>query len=133
MLMIIIINQLVSARIAKPLQRLNESVKEWEAGNLNPTIYVGGSLEVEHLGKTLRSTVEQINQLMHDILYEQEEKRKSELDALHHRSIHTFCIIHWILCMDDRGRTLRGCGLYDHAACESVPYQSKPRKNDHQR
>ena len=28
MLMIIIINQLVSARIAKPLQRLNESVKE---------------------------------------------------------------------------------------------------------
>ena len=82
MLMIIIINQLVSARIAKPLQRLNESVKEWEAGNLNPTIYVGGSLEVEHLGKTLRSTVEQINQLMHDILYEQEEKRKSELDAL---------------------------------------------------
>ena len=40
MLMIIIINQLVSARIAKPLQRLNESVKEWEAGNLNPTIYV---------------------------------------------------------------------------------------------
>ena len=82
MLMIIIINQLVSARIAKPLQRLNESVKEWEAGNLNPTIYVGGSLEVEHLGKTLRSTVEQISQLMHDILYEQEEKRKSELDAL---------------------------------------------------
>ena len=78
MLMIIIINQLVSARIAKPLQRLNESVKEWEAGNLNPTIYVGGSLEVEHLGKTLRSTVEQINQLMHDILYEQEEKRKIE-------------------------------------------------------
>ena len=76
MLMIIIINQLVSARIAKPLQRLNESVKEWEAGNLNPTIYVGGSLEVEHLGKTLRSTVEQINQLMHDILYEQEEKYK---------------------------------------------------------
>ena len=35
-------------------------------------------MEVEHLGKTLRSTVEQINQLMHDILYEQEEKRKSE-------------------------------------------------------
>lgn len=97
MLMIIIINQLVSARIAKPLQRLNESVKEWEAGNLNPTIYVGGSLEVEHLGKTLRSTVEQINQLMHDILYEQEEKEKVNWMHCSHRSIHTFCIIHWIL------------------------------------
>ncbi len=81
-LAIIILNQLVSARIAKPLKRLNESVKEWEAGNLNPDIYIGGSQEVEHLGKTLRSTVEQIRQLMHDILYEQEEKRKSELDAL---------------------------------------------------
>lgn len=82
MMMIIVLNQLVSARIAHPLQRLNESVKEWEAGNLNPDIYVGGSLEVEHLGKTLRSTVEQIRELMNDILMEQEEKRKSELDAL---------------------------------------------------
>lgn len=82
MLTIIFVNQLVSARIAQPLQRLNNSVKEWEAGNMNPQIYVGGSLEVEHLGKTLRSTVEQIQQLMKDILVEQEEKRKSELDAL---------------------------------------------------
>lgn len=82
MMMIIVLNQLVSARIAKPLQRLNDSVKDWEAGNMNPDIYVGGSLEVEHLGKTLRSTVEQIQELMHDIVVEQEEKRKSELDAL---------------------------------------------------
>lgn len=82
MMMIIVLNQLVSARIAKPLQRLNDSVKDWEAGNMNPDIYVGGSLEVEHLGKTLRSTVEQIRELMHDIVVEQEEKRKSELDAL---------------------------------------------------
>lgn len=82
MLMIIVVNQLVSARIAKPLQRLNESVKDWESGNMNPDIYVGGSLEVKHLGKTLRSTVAQIRELMHDILVEQEEKRKSELDAL---------------------------------------------------
>ena len=82
MLMIILLNQFVSANIAKPLKRLNDSVKDWEAGNMNPDIYVGGSLEVEHLGKTLRSTVAQIQELMHDILVEQEEKRKSELDAL---------------------------------------------------
>lgn len=78
----VILNQLVSARIAKPLNKLNASVKEWEAGNLEPDIYVGGSTEVMHLGKTLRSTVEQIRQLMRDIVVEQEEKRKSELDAL---------------------------------------------------
>ncbi|MCM1143563.1 MAG: sensor histidine kinase [Blautia sp.] len=82
MLMIIILNQLVSARIAKPLQQLNESVKEWEAGNMNPEIYMGSSLEVEHLGRTLRQTLEQSRQLMSDIVIEQEEKRKSELDAL---------------------------------------------------
>lgn len=82
MLMVLIINQLVSARIAKPLQRLNQTVADWEAGNLKPEIYVGGSLEVEHLGKTLRSTVQQLTQLMDDIVVEQEEKRKSELDAL---------------------------------------------------
>ncbi|MCH5254176.1 MAG: sensor histidine kinase [Lachnospiraceae bacterium] len=82
MLMMIILNQSVSARIAKPLQKLNESVREWEAGNMNPDIYMGSSLEVEHLGRTLRSTFEQSRQLMRDIVVEQEEKRKSELDAL---------------------------------------------------
>lgn len=79
---VIILNQLVSAQIAKPLKKLNDSIKEWESGNMEPDIYVGGSMEVEHLGKTLRSTVEQIQQLMQDIVVEQEEKRKSELDAL---------------------------------------------------
>lgn len=78
----IILNQLVSANIVKPLQKLNDSVKEWESGNMNPNIYVGGTMEVEHLGKTLRSTVEQLKQLMQDMVVEQEEKRKSELDAL---------------------------------------------------
>lgn len=82
MLMTIILNQLISARIAKPLQRLNESVKELETGNMNPDIYLGGSLEVEHLGRTLQSTVAQLRQLMSDIVVEQEEKRKSEMDAL---------------------------------------------------
>ena len=81
-LAVVILNQMVSARISKPLRRLNDSVKEWEAGNMNPDIYIGGSMEVEQLGKTLRSTVAQIRQLMDDIVVEQEEKRKSELDAL---------------------------------------------------
>lgn len=82
MLAVILLNQLVSASIAMPLKKLNNSVKEWETGNMNLSIYIGGSMEVEHLGCTLRSTVEQIRQLMQDIVVEQEEKRKSELDAL---------------------------------------------------
>lgn len=82
MLMIIFLNQMVSSSIAKPLEKLNDSVKEWEAGNMQPDIYIGGFTEVEHLGRTLKSTVEQIRRLMDDVLLEQEEKRKSELDAL---------------------------------------------------
>ena len=82
MLLIIFVNQMVSSSVASPLEKLNESVKEWEAGNMNPDIYIGGFTEVEHLGRTLKSTVEQIRKLMDDVLLEQEEKRKSELDAL---------------------------------------------------
>lgn len=82
LLTVVVINQLASAQIAKPLQKLNDSVKEWETGNLNSDIYVGGPVEVEHLGRALRATVAQIKQMMQDILVEQEEKRKSELDAL---------------------------------------------------
>mgnify|MGYP003266176673 FL=1 len=67
MLAVILLNQLVSASIAMPLKKLNNSVKEWETGNMNPSIYIGGSMEVEHLGCTLRSTVEQIRQLMQDL------------------------------------------------------------------
>lgn len=81
-LTIILLDHLVSARIAMPLKKLNDSVKEWESGNMYPDIYVGGSMEVEHLGRTLRSAVAQLRQLMNDIMVEQEEKRKSELDAL---------------------------------------------------
>ncbi len=82
LLAIVLLNQFVSRRVSMPLRKLNDSVEEWEAGNLHPDIYVGGSSEVEHLGMTLRSTVNQIQELMDDIVVEQEEKRKSELDAL---------------------------------------------------
>lgn len=36
MLLIIFVNQMVSSSVASPLEKLNESVKEWEAGNMNP-------------------------------------------------------------------------------------------------
>ncbi len=81
-LAVVIINQLVSARIARPLQKLNRSVEAWEAGAEDPQIYIGGTAEVEHLGRTLQSTLVRIRQLMQDVVTEQEEKRKSELDAL---------------------------------------------------
>ncbi|MGN0169256.1 MAG: sensor histidine kinase [Lachnospiraceae bacterium] len=81
-LMIVILNQIISSRIAEPLMQLNESVKEWESGNMDADIYIGGSTEVAHLGQSLQSAVKQLKALMEQIVEDQEEKRKSELDAL---------------------------------------------------
>ena len=83
LLVMIFVNQIVSRQISLPLNRLNRSIKRMEGGDVVPEdIYVGGSEEVEHLGRTLRSSMTRINQLMDDIVVEQEEKRKSEMDAL---------------------------------------------------
>ncbi|MFA9462778.1 MAG: sensor histidine kinase [Velocimicrobium sp.] len=83
MLVMIVVNQFVSAQIAKPIKRLNNSVKGLENGNLDVVIYEGGgSDEIEHLGKSLNSVVVQLKKLMEKIVIEQEEKRKTELDAL---------------------------------------------------
>ena len=83
LLVMICVNKIVSRQISLPLNRLNRSIKRMEGGDVVPEdIYVGGSEEVEHLGRTLRSSMTRINQLMDDIVIEQEEKRKSEMDAL---------------------------------------------------
>ena len=80
-LLLVYINQSLSSRITKPIRRLEESLKEMQL-NEPGKIYVGGSQEIRHLGKTIRSMVEQTRQLMDDMVAQQEEKRKNELDAL---------------------------------------------------
>jgi len=83
MLIIMIVNQSVSAQIAKPIKQLDDSVKGLENGNLDVVVYEGkGPSEIEHLGKTLNSVVVQLRKLMERVVQEQEEKRVTELDAL---------------------------------------------------
>lgn len=74
-------NQFVAVRIAKPLKKLENSLKGIGVDS-QPDIYMGGSVEIQHLGQTIRSMVDQLQRLTDDIVREQEEKRKSELDAL---------------------------------------------------
>ena len=81
-LVMIIMNRMVTIGVTGPLMKLNNSIKNLEAGNTDSKIYIGGSTEVEHLGRTLQRSMDEINRLMKDIVIEQEEKRKSELDAL---------------------------------------------------
>lgn len=82
LLAMLILNRLVARRVTRPIIRLNDSIREIEMGKVNPQVYIGGPSEIEHLGKTLRRSYDQIDQLMKDMVASQEEKRKSELDAL---------------------------------------------------
>ena len=54
---------------------------EYEAGK-KPEIYIGGSWEIRHLGYSIQSSYEKSEKLMQEIVWEQNERRKSELDAL---------------------------------------------------
>ncbi len=78
----VLVNLFVTNRITYPILRLEESVQDIEAGNLNPDISYEGPREVSHLARSLDSSVGRIRQLMDDLVSEQEEKRKSELEAL---------------------------------------------------
>lgn len=80
-MMLVFINRVVSVRISRPILKLNDSVMEYEAGE-KPEIYIGGFLEIRHLGYSIQRSYEQIDTLMKKIVLEQNERRKSELDAL---------------------------------------------------
>lgn len=80
-MMLAVINRVVSVRISSPILKLNDSVREYEAGE-KPKIYIGGSQEIQHLGNSIQRSYEQIDRLMQQIVKEQNERRKSELDAL---------------------------------------------------
>ncbi len=81
-ILLVFANMFISAKIANPIKALENSVKELENGYQNVDIAIGGSHEIQHLGKTIKSMVKQMHKLMGDIVYEQELKRQRELDAL---------------------------------------------------
>lgn len=80
-IMILLVNKVVTRKISSPILKLDSSVKAYEAGE-KPSIYIGGSSEIRHLGNTVQKSYEQIEQLMKEIVEQQNERRKSELDAL---------------------------------------------------
>lgn len=80
--LIIFGNVLISAKVTDPIRKLDKSIKYLEDGNLDMDIYIGGTHEIRHLGRTITSMVTQMRKLMDDMVTEQQEKRKSALDAL---------------------------------------------------
>lgn len=80
-MMLAVVQRVISDRISSPILKLSASVMEYEAGE-KPEIYIGGSMEIRHLGYSIQRSYERIDALMREIVLEQTERRKSELEAL---------------------------------------------------
>lgn len=72
----------ISAKITQPIKELDQSMKRVEEGDFDITVDIKGDREVVHLSKTFNMMIVKVRTLMHQIVYEQEAKRKSELNAL---------------------------------------------------
>ncbi|SFN40136.1 two-component system, sensor histidine kinase YesM [Pseudobutyrivibrio sp. UC1225] len=76
-------NIFISKIVTDPIRRLEDSLNYIEDGKFDESnIYIGGSHEIRHLGRTIKSLVGQMHKLMDERVKEQKEKRKSELNAL---------------------------------------------------
>ncbi len=76
------LNFRISARIADPIRRLEQSIKELESGREDVEIEEGGCYEVQHLSRSVRSMVSTMRHLMDDIIHQESQKRRSELEVL---------------------------------------------------
>ena len=68
--------------ITKPIKELNDSMKKVEKGNFDTDVAIRSNSEIDSLGNSFNLMTARIRQLMEQNIYEQEEKRKSELKAL---------------------------------------------------
>lgn len=87
-IIIIFGNYIISYVVTDPIRKLEDSIAYLEEGVTNQDImneediFIGGSHEIRHLGRTIKSMVHQMRKLTDDMVKEQKAKRKSELDAL---------------------------------------------------
>lgn len=105
--LLVFANLRLSAWITAPLKKLDCAVKELEAGRETVDLSVGGPYEVEHLSHSIQSMVSTMRHLMDDIIQQEEQKRRSELDVLQsqinpHFLYNTLDSVIW---MTENGRT----------------------------
>ncbi|AIQ48108.1 histidine kinase [Paenibacillus sp. FSL R7-0273] len=81
-LCVIAVSVFLSWLIASPIRKLERTVKQVGEGDLNTPINVSGAYEVEQLSRRFNLMLQRIRQLMDQIIYEQETKRKGELEVL---------------------------------------------------
>ena len=89
------LNFRISAHISDPIRRLEQSIKELEAGRDNVEIEERGCYEVQHLSRSIRSMVSTMHHLMDDIVQQEAQKRRSELEVLQSQINPTSCTTPW--------------------------------------
>lgn len=108
----VIINSVLSNRVTVPIQKLESSVHRMEQDSEDTDIFVGGSVEVQHLGSSIKRMVEIRRRLNDEIVREQVGKQKSELNALQsqinpHFLYNTLDIIVWAIEKGRKDEALR--------------------------
>ncbi|WP_120461611.1 sensor histidine kinase [Paenibacillus aceti] len=73
---------LIAKRLHSPIHKLQRVVRQFGLGNLDARLEVKGRDDIAELGNTLNTMLDQLQQLIHDIEQEQEQKRVMELEAL---------------------------------------------------
>ncbi len=76
------LNFLISARISDPILRLERSIRELDKGLAGVRIEEGGCYEVQRLSHAVASMVSTMRHLMDDIVRQEGQKRRGELEVL---------------------------------------------------
>ena len=105
--LLVFVNLHLSERISVPIKALDHAVKELEKGRENVKLSVRGPYEIEHLSHSISSMVSTLRHLMDDIIEQEAQKRRSELDVLQsqinpHFLYNTLDSVVW---MTENGRT----------------------------
>lgn len=81
--LVVLTNYVLSAYIVKPIKRLEQNVLELEQGKTATfSADCDSHPEICHLSRAIAALVKQQEQLRADILFEQESKRRSEMETL---------------------------------------------------
>ena len=105
--LLVFVNLRLSEWITAPMKKLDLAVRQLEKGAETADFDVDGPYEVEHLSHSVQSMISTMRHLMEDVIQQEEEKRRSELDVLQsqinpHFLYNTLDSVVW---MTENGRT----------------------------
>lgn len=81
-LVFLMTSMVIAKRLHSPIHKLQRVVRQFGLGNLDVRLDIKGRDDIAELGRTLNTMLDQLQQLIHDIEQEQEQKRVMELEAL---------------------------------------------------